>query len=260
MKKNPKKKEPDCKLRKIYGLRVVREYLQAKPEEILTLHLLSLAGGSEVEKLAKQKNISVRYESPSFFSDLTREGAHQGIAVSLKTYSYVSLSTILEKEADMLLFLEEIVDPRNLGALLRTAEAAGVGGVVLTKNRTASLSAVVEKAAVGATAYLPICRVENIARALDKAKEEGYWIVGLSPNASVSLYESNFPEKIVILLGGEEKGLRVLTRAKCDFLVALPMQGHIQSLNVSVAGATVLYEFLRRRLKNTEGNRFLSAM
>jgi 23S rRNA (guanosine2251-2'-O)-methyltransferase len=251
MTKNPKKKGADCKSRTVYGFRAVYEYLKIKPHEVQTLYLLSSLVGSEIEKLAKQAMIPVSYESHAFFSSLAREGAHQGIAATLKPFPYMSLRGILEKGADLLLFLEEIVDPRNLGALLRTAEAVGVGGVVLTKNRSAPLSALVEKSAVGATAHLSLCRVENLARALDSAKEAGYWIVGFTPDAQDFLYQRGFPGKIVVLLGGEEKGLRALTRKKCDFLVALPMQGKIQSLNVSVAGSVALYELLRRRLERT---------
>ena len=248
MKKNPKKKEADCKSRKIYGIRVVREYLQAKPEEIQALHLLSSLPVMEIENLAKQRGVVVRYESPTFFSSLTREGGHQGIAASLKAFSYASLQSILKKDSNFLLFLDRVVDPRNFGALIRTAEAVGVGGTIFTKDRSAPLSATVEKTAVGATAHMPLCRVENIARALDETKKAGYWIVGLAPDVQMSLYEENFPGKIAILLGGEEKGLRVLTKAKCDFIVSLPMRGRIQSLNVSVAGAVALYELLRRKL------------
>lgn len=248
MKKNPKKKGIGCKSRRVYGFRVVSEYLKTKPYEIQTLYLLSSLAGSEIEFLAKQALVPVVYESPSFFSALAREGAHQGIAANLKPFPYLSLREILDKEADLLLFLEEIVDPRNLGALLRTAEAVGAGGVVLTKNRSAPLSALVEKSAVGATAHISLCRVENLARALDMAKEVGYWIVGFTPDAQDLLYERDFPDKTVVLLGGEENGLRALTRRKCDFLVALPMQGKIQSLNVSVAGSVALYELLRRKL------------
>ena len=251
MTKNPKKKGVDCKSRRVYGFRVVSEYLKTKPHEVQTLYLLSSLAGSEIENLAKQVLIPVVYESSSFFSSLAREGAHQGIAANLKPFPYMSLSEILEKGADLLLFLEEIVDPRNLGALLRTAEAVGVGGIVLTKNRSAPLSAMVEKSAVGAIAHLSLCRVENLARALDIAKEAGYWIVGFTPDAQTLLYEKDFPGKIVVLLGGEEKGLHALSRRKCDFLVALPMQGKIQSLNVSVAGSIALYEFLRRNLEKT---------
>lgn len=251
MTKNPKKKGTDCKSRRVYGFRVVYEYLKTKPHEVQTLYLLSSLAGSEIEHLARQILIPVVYESSSFFSSLAREGAHQGIAANLKPFSYMSLRGILEKRADLLLFLEEIVDPRNLGALLRTAEAVGVGGVVLTKSRSTPLSAMVEKSAVGATAHLSLCRVENLARALDMAKEAGYWIIGFTPDAQNLLYEKDFSGKTVLLFGGEEKGLRVLTRRKCDFLVALPMQGKIQSLNVSVAGSVALYELLRRRLKRT---------
>lgn len=251
MTKNPRKKGTDCKSRRVYGFRVIHEYLKTKPHEVQTLYLLPSFAGSKIEHLARQAGVPVIYESPSFFSSLAREGAHQGIAANLTPFPFVTLREILEKESDTLLFLEEIVDPRNLGALLRTAEAVGVGGVVLTKNRSAPLSAIAEKSAVGATAYLSLCRVENLSRALESAKEAGYWIIGFTPDAQTLLYERDFPEKIVVLFGGEEKGLRALSRRKCDFLVALPMQGKIQSLNVSVAGSVALYELLRRRLGQT---------
>jgi len=226
----------------------VLEYLKIKPQEIEALHLLSSCVESEIEKLAEKFLIPIYYEPPSFFASLARGGAHQGIAASLKPFSYTPLQKMINKGADTLLFLDEIVDPRNLGALLRTAEAVGMGGVVLTKDRSAPLSAVVEKAAAGATAHLSLCRVENLARALDEVKEAGYWVIGLAPESQCLLYEQDLPEKAVVLLGGEEKGLRALIRKKCDFLVALPMKGKIQSLNVSVAGAIALYELLRRKL------------
>jgi 23S rRNA (guanosine2251-2'-O)-methyltransferase len=154
----------------------------------------------------------------------------------------------VKRDADLLLILDGIVDPRNLGALLRTAEAVGVGGVILPQRRSASLSPLVEKAAAGAVAYLPICQVENLARALVILREAGYWLVGLAPDTRRTLYELDLSGKIALLVGGEEKGLRSLTRRHCDFLVSLPMLGKIESLNVSVAGGIALYEFLRRRL------------
>jgi 23S rRNA (guanosine2251-2'-O)-methyltransferase len=247
MRQNPRKKERDGKSRWIYGLRVVWEYLTVNPQEIQALHILpSLA--DEVNGLAEQNRIPVHCETLAFFSSLGQGGVHQGIAASLRPFPYVSLREILEKKGDLLLILDGIVDPRNLGALLRTAEASGVSGIVLTKERSASVSAVVEKAAVGATAHVSLCRVENLARALTLVKEVGYWAVGLAPDVSMSLYEVDFPEKIALVLGGEEKGLRPLTRSMCDFLVALPMLGKIQSLNVSIAGAVALYEFLRRKM------------
>lgn len=228
---------------------MVQEYLREKPHEIQTLYLLPSFSGTKTEALARQANLPIQYEAPAFFTSLTEGGVHQGIAATVREFLYVSLQTILEKQKDLLLILDGILDPRNLGALLRTAEAVGVGGVIMPKDRSASLSDVVEKAAVGATAYLSICRVENLARSLDAVKAAGYWAVGLSPDAQMNLYDLNAPEKIAVVLGGEEKGLRFLTKQGCDFLVALPMEGKIQSLNVSVAGAITLYEFLRRRMK-----------
>jgi 23S rRNA (guanosine2251-2'-O)-methyltransferase len=249
MKRNPKKKVPACKSRRIYGFRVVQEYLREKPHEIQTLYLLPSFSGTETETLARQANLLIQYESPAFFTSLTEGGVHQGIAAKMREFPYVSLQTILEKQKEVLLILDGILDPRNLGALLRTAEAVGVGGVIMSKDRSASLSDVAEKVAAGATAYLSICRVENLARSLDAVKTAGYWVVGLSPDAQMTLYDLNAPEKIAVVLGSEEKGLRSLTKQGCDFLVALPMEGKIQSLNVSVAGAVTLYEFLRRRTK-----------
>jgi 23S rRNA (guanosine2251-2'-O)-methyltransferase len=131
---------------------------------------------------------------------------------------------------------------------LRTAEAAGVGGVIIPHRRAAPLSPVVEKTAAGATAYVPLCRVANLARSLESIRQAGYWVVGLAPEARQTLYELRLPPKIALVLGGEEKGLRCLTRQKCDTLVALPMRGQIKSLNVSVAGAVTLYELLRRKM------------
>jgi 23S rRNA (guanosine2251-2'-O)-methyltransferase len=155
---------------------------------------------------------------------------------------------VLERKAEILLILDCVIDPRNLGAILRTAEAAGVGGVILPKHRSAPLSPVVEKTAAGAIAYLSICRVENLPRTLEVLKNAGYWLVGLSPEAEKVLYELDLPQKIALVVGGEEKGLRQLIQRKCDYLVAIPMQGKIQSLNVSAACAVSLYELLRRGL------------
>ena len=198
--------------------------------------------------------VPLRYESPEFFRSLAPGGGHQGIAARLRPFSYAPLQQVLAKEANVLLILDGILDPRNLGALLRTAEAVGVGGIILPERRAASMSAVVEKTAAGATAYLPICHVKNLVRTLDRMQAAGYWLVGLAPEAPQSIYEFQVGQKVALLLGGEEKGLRPLVRDRCDCLIALPMQGHIKSLNVSVAGAVALYELLRRRLSMGETN------
>ncbi len=201
-----------------------------------------------MDQLARNAEIPVQYKSRSFFDLLAGRGTHQGVAASLLAFPYDSLQNIVERNANLLLILDGILDPRNLGALLRTAEAVGVGGVILPKRRSASLSPLVEKAAAGAVAYVPVCQVENLARALAAIRETGYWLVGLAPDARQTLYDLDLSGKIALLLGGEEKGLRSLTRQKCDFLVTIPMLGKLESLNVSVAGAVALYEFVRRAL------------
>ena len=216
------------------------------------MYLLPSLQGTKIDQLANQANIPVRYESVAFLDAFTQGGVHQGVAARLLPFPYASLPSVLEQAPDLLLVLDNIVDPRNLGALLRTSEGAGVGGVVLTSARSASLSPLVEKAATGATAHLAICRVENLARSLTTIHERGYWIVGLVPDATLSLYQLPVSRKIALVLGGEEKGIRALTRQLCDCLVSIPMRGQIESLNVAVAGAIALYEFVRRSQQQNE--------
>jgi len=248
MRPHPRKKEKDCKSRRLYGWHSVHEHLRARPQHVLELYLLPSLKGSKIEETARQAQVPIRYETPAFFEDFTNGGVHQGVAARLIPFPYIALQDLLTKDGELLLVLDGLVDPRNLGALLRTAEGAGVAGVIITESRSAPLSAVAEKTATGATAYLPIVRVENLARTLSTIRKQGYWVVGLVQDAPQSLYDLQLSHKIAIVLGGEEKGLRQLTRQLCDCLVSLPMLGHVGSLNVSAAGAIALYEFLRRRL------------
>jgi 23S rRNA (guanosine2251-2'-O)-methyltransferase len=248
MRRHPRKKEKDCKSRRLYGWHSVHEHLRARPQHVLELYLLPSLKGSKIEETARQAQVPIRYETPAFFEDFTNGGVHQGVAARLIPFPYVALQDLLTKNGELLLVLDGLADPRNLGALLRTAEGAGVVGVIITESRSAPLSAVAEKTATGATVYLPIVRVANLARTLSTIREQGYWVVGLVQDAPQSLYDLQLSHKIAIVLGGEEKGLRQLTRQMCDCLVSLPMLGHVASLNVSAAGAIALYEFLRRRL------------
>jgi len=248
MRPHPRKKEKDCKSRRLYGWHSVHDHLRARPQHVLELYLLPSIKGTALEALARQAQVPIRYETPAFFEDFTNGGVHQGVAARLIPFPYIALQDLLTKDGELLLVLDGLADPRNLGALLRTAEGAGVAGVIITESRSAPLSAVAEKTATGATAYLPIVRVENLARTLSTIREQGYWVVGLVQDAPQSLYDLQLSHKIAIVLGGEEKGLRQLTRQLCDCLVSLPMLGHVGSLNVSAAGAIALYEFLRRRL------------
>lgn len=147
-----------------------------------------------------------------------------------------------------LVALDEVTDPRNLGAVARSVEGAGAGGVVLPLHRSARVTPVAARAAAGATSRIPIARVTNIVQALEIAKGAGYWTVGLDGEATESLYGFEFPPKCVIVLGAEGRGLRPLVRRNCDFRLAIPMRGAVASLNVSVAAALALYERLRQTL------------
>lgn len=202
--------------------------------------------GTQLDNLARQFGIPVHYESSEFLESISQNGVHQGVVARLLPFPYSSLKDILSKQADLLLVLDGVVDPRNLGALLRTADGAGVGGVILTSNRSAPISSLTEKSATGATVHIPVCRVENLARTLSIMRKAGYWLIGLVQDEQRLIYHVSISSKVALILGGEEKGLRFLTRKMCDYLVAIPMSGGIPSLNVSVAGAIALYEFSRK--------------
>ncbi len=235
-----------CKSRVIYGLRPLNEYLRTQPETIETIHALRSQRTESIIQYARQLRIPIQYQSTAFLDALTHEGNHQGIAAQMRPFRYAALTELIQRPVDCILVLDEIVDPRNLGALLRTAESAKVGGVILTKRRSAQLSASVEKAAAGATAYLPICRVGNLQHALMALKQANFWLVGLNPQASSTVYDLDMHGKVALVLGGEGKGIRPLVQDTCDYLVSIPMEGQLSSLNVSVAGAIVLYERLRQ--------------
>ena len=146
-----------------------------------------------------------------------------------------------------MLLLDEIEDPHNLGSMLRTAECAGVHGIIIPKRRSAGLSATVAKVSAGAIEYVPVARVPNLARTIDDLKEKGLWIAGADGNAEQSVYDTDLTGPLAIVIGNEAKGLSRLVKEKCDFLVRLPMKGRIESLNASVACGILLYEALRQR-------------
>ena len=235
-----------CKSRVIYGLRPLNEYLRTQPETIETIYALRLKKTESIIQYARQLHIPIQYQSTAFLDALTYEGNHQGVAARMHPFQYAILTELIQSPVNCILVLDEIVDPRNLGALLRTAESAKVGGVIITKRRSAQLSASVEKAAAGATAYLPICRVGNLQHALMTLKQANFWLVGLNPQATATVYDLDMHGKVALVLGGEGKGIRPLVQNTCDYLVSIPMEGQISSLNVSVAGAIVLYERLRQ--------------
>jgi 23S rRNA (guanosine2251-2'-O)-methyltransferase len=177
---------------------------------------------------------------------------HQGVIALVNLTHYSDLASILAKiqsnERDALLvILDGVQDPRNLGAVLRTADAAGVDAVLIPKNRAVGITAAVHKASAGASAYIPIVKVTNLARTVETLKKAGIWVAGATGDASFLYTDADFNVPLCLVLGSEGEGIRRLVKEKCDYLVHLPMLGKIESLNVSVAAGVLLYEVLRQR-------------
>ncbi|MBQ7485822.1 MAG: 23S rRNA (guanosine(2251)-2'-O)-methyltransferase RlmB [Oscillospiraceae bacterium] len=184
---------------------------------------------------------------------MSRTHAHQGVIALAAVREYVSVASMLEDaaqkgEAPLLVVCDEISDPHNLGAILRTAECAGAHGVIIPKRRSAGLTAIVAKTSAGAVSYVPVARVANLTAALEDLKRQGVWIFGTAADGSVPLYEADLKGPAAIVIGSEGSGMSRLVAQHCDFLVSIPLRGRISSLNASAAASVLLYEAVRQRL------------
>ena len=196
----------------------------------------------------KQNDLSCKIEilDSSSLSRLLPEGAvHQGIAMEVAELPEVSLSEVNSKEAGVLVVLDQVTDPHNVGAIIRTAKALGALGVIMTDRNAPPLSGVLAKAASGALELLPLWKVTNLSRTLDDLKKEGFWTVGLDERATTTLSKTDLPPKLALVVGAEGEGLRRLTQEKCDFMTKLPTDPQFPTLNVSIAAALALYELVR---------------
>jgi 23S rRNA (guanosine2251-2'-O)-methyltransferase len=235
----------------VYGRNAVHECLRAGRRKVFKL--LVSEGVQEKGalaaslKLAGEKRIAVQ-RAPRAQLDRISQG-HQGLAAEVSGYPYLALDEIVSyTQTPLLLVLDCVQDPQNLGALLRTAEAAGVSGVVIAEDRASSVTPAVVNASSGATEHLRIARVTNIARALEKLKKSDIWVVGLEDTPDAQDYATaDLRGPLALVVGSEGEGIRRLVRETCDFVVKLPMLGKITSLNAAVAGSIVLYETLRQR-------------
>ena len=184
---------------------------------------------------------------------MSRTHAHQGVIALAAMREYVTVQSLLDTaeekgEAPLLVVCDEISDPHNLGAILRTAECAGAHGVIIPKRRSAGLTAIVGKTSAGAVSYMPVARVSNLPATLEELKKKGVWVYGTAAEGTTSLYDADLKGPAAIVIGSEGSGMGRLVREKCDFLVSIPMKGHISSLNASAAAAILLYEAVRRRM------------
>ena len=239
----------------VFGLHAVRTLLQQHPERAALLMLQKGredARATELMQLAQANGIRVEWRDASELNKVSAGDRHQGACIRMRPATVLgegALDEILDRltAPPLLLVLDGVQDPHNLGACLRTADAAGVNAVVVPRDRAAGLSPTVRKVASGAAETVPLIQVVNLARTLRWLKERDIWIVGTDDAAPKSLYESNLTGPLAIVLGAEGPGLRRLTKEGCDALVGIPMKGVVESLNVSVATGVVLFEAIRQR-------------
>ena len=238
----------------IYGIHAVGEALAAG-EPLRAIHVASNRSNdralAEVLAQAKERGIPIRSEQRAFFERLPFK-AHQGIVAIAPPFAYASLHDILAPRRDgrprLIVVLDHLTDPHNVGAIIRTAEAAGADGAILPDRRSAGVNATVRKAAAGAAAHLPIARVANIAEAIRAMKKAGIWVAGADASPEgVEAWQTDLNRDLALVIGGEGSGLAQLIRRECDYLVKLPMRGQVASLNASVAAAILIYETLRQR-------------
>lgn len=204
--------------------------------------------------LAQEKSVPVEYVERGVLDRLSAIPANQGVMAYVAAREYVGLTDLLSlapegSKPPLYIVLDGIEDPHNLGAIIRTAEATGVRGVIIRERRSVGLTPAVSKASAGAVEYVPVARVPNIAQALDTFKKNRVWVVGVDQAGEVDYTAVDYRPPTAIVIGGEGKGLSVLVRERCDFVVSIPMKGKITSLNASVAAAVVLYEALKQRNK-----------
>lgn len=238
---------------RVEGRNAVTELL-ASGRKIARLMVLEGAReGDPLAKLAAQARaagVKVTFVPRRELDRLSERGAHQGIIAQVEPYRYATLEEIAAaggpSAASLVIVLDHVNDPGNLGAVVRTAEVVGATGVVVPKDRAAAMTPSALKAAAGAAEHLPVARVANIVQALGALKEAGYWVVGASEKASQSAWQAPLEGRIALVMGAEGTGLARLTERECDLLVSLPVRGHVGSLNVSAATAVLAYEWLRR--------------
>lgn len=229
------------------GIHPVAEALRARTPLDRLLVAEGAAGPrlQEVIELARRASVPVRFEPRAALDRLAGTPAHQGVVALGAARKYAELDAVAGSQ--MLVVLDGVEDPHNLGAIIRTAHAAGAGAVVIPERRAANLTDVVAKAAAGALEHLPVARVTNISRALEDLKARGFWIYGLDERGARDYDQVEYHAPTAIVLGGEGRGLHEHVRRHCDEVVRIPMEGSISSLNVSVAAGVVLFEWKRRR-------------
>lgn len=238
----------------LVGRQAVVEAIQAgKVQKVMILKDRKGAVIRDIASLAGQRGIPLKYLGLKQFNEIASgDESHQGVVAITKPYKYRDLEDALHQvdssgRPALILLLDHIQDPQNLGALIRTGEAAGAGMVILPSHRAAGINATVRKVAAGAAEWLPVVRVTNLVKTADLLKKRGFWIYGAEGSGHMPYYRADWKRPVALVLGSEGKGISRLLRERCDLLVYLPMAGKLNSLNVSVAGGILMYEYMRQQ-------------
>ncbi|MBA4243253.1 23S rRNA (guanosine(2251)-2'-O)-methyltransferase RlmB [Ectopseudomonas hydrolytica] len=247
-------------LEKVYGVHAVEALLRHHPKRVKQLWLAESRQAPRIQpmlELAAQHRVPVGHKERQELDEWA-EGVHQGVVAEVspsQVWGENMLDELLERSegVPLLLVLDGVTDPHNLGACLRTADAAGAQAVIVPKDKSATLNATVRKVACGAAEVIPLVAVTNLARTLEKLQKKGLWVVGTAGEAEQELYQLDMTGPTVLVMGAEGKGMRRLTREHCDYLVKLPMGGSVSSLNVSVATGVCLFEAVRQRQARGKG-------
>jgi len=241
---------------KIYGFNPVIEALTSDREidKIMIKDGIKHSKVSKITALCKEKKIPFQFVNQSKLDTLSDGGNHQGVVAFSAVHSYSSVEEILayakeKNEAPFIVILDSLTDPHNLGSIIRTANAAGVHGVIIPKNRSVGLNSTVFKVSAGASEYTKVAKVTNLSRAVEDLKKEGIWVAGTDLSATKMHYDTDLKGALAIIIGSEGEGMSRILKEKCDFLVKIPMLGQIESLNASVAAGVLIYEAVRQRIQ-----------
>ncbi len=244
----------------IYGINAVAEALKARGRSFSWVGVSKDRHDLRLQRVieeCRRQGVAVRFVTRAELDEMAGNNSHQGVVAVTSAKQYSGIDDVVGAKRgahSLVVVLDGVEDPHNLGAILRTADAAGADGVVIPERRAASVTAIVAKTSAGASEHLPIAKVTNIARTLEELKTRNLWIVGLDERGKQAYDKLDYQMDCAVVFGAEGKGLHELVRRHCDFLVSIPMLGKVSSLNVSVAAGVVLYEIVRQRREKAASN------
>ncbi|MGH7907906.1 MAG: 23S rRNA (guanosine(2251)-2'-O)-methyltransferase RlmB [Candidatus Binataceae bacterium] len=240
----------------VFGIEPIRELAAAAPAAVRTLYIrrgIRNRFAREIDLVAAAGGRTAEVDDAELIRLAGAQAIHQGAVALIKPFSYAAIEDVIAARPDPILLVDGVTDPRNLGALLRSAEGAGAGAVVIAKDRTARLTPAAIKASAGAWVHLKIAECGNVARALEDLKEAGYWIAAMAPGGDRTIYDLDPSMRLAVVAGSEGAGVREIVKKRADFVVKIPMRGKIGSLNVAVAAAVTLFEIARAKAARAAG-------